>query len=206
MYDVDKLEKIWIKYNRKRLLTPFLILIFLLLITFVLLYIFFGHRNEGTHKTTILKNKITLDTNNSKMKSPNKVRKIIFDNATVGLKKHSSQRHSSGKLKMVITDRKKGDIVSDIKSRFKYSHDKKDSLFLAKYYYDKKKYKDSEKWALETNKIDNTLEGSWLIFAKSLAKQGERVKALKVLDAYYKKTSSRNARTLIGKIRQGKSY
>jgi len=105
-----------------------------------------------------------------------------------------------------VTERGSKDIAADIENRFEFAKDKSDSLFLAKYYYDKMEYAKAEKWALETNKLDNTIEESWLIFAKAQAKQGKRVEALKVLQAFYEQSGSPAARVLMDKIRRGKRF
>lgn len=96
--------------------------------------------------------------------------------------------------------------IAEIKERFKTSQDPKDSLYIAKYYYKKGEYKKAENWAVNTNNLDGDIEESWLIFAKSRAKQGFRVDAIKVLQSYYDETSSPKAKRLLDKLRFGKDF
>ncbi len=102
-----------------------------------------------------------------------------------------------------IQDREK---IADIEDRFKSYQDPKDSLKLAKIYYKKGDYKKAESWAVSTNNIDGDIEESWLIFAKSRAKQGFRKDAIKVLQSYYDETNSVKAKELLKKIRFGKPF
>ncbi len=95
--------------------------------------------------------------------------------------------------------------IKELEDNFKDSQDPNDSLEIAKYYYKKGNYKKSEDWAVNTNNIDGDLEDSWLIFAKSRAKQGDRVDAIKVLQSFYDETNSLKAKKLLNKLRHGKS-
>ena len=132
-----------------------------------------------------------------------KAGQIIFQEENsgshVGVKKRKN-------LLIQVTERGGKDIAHDIESRFEFAKDTSDSLFLAKYYYDKMDYAKAEKWALETNRLDNKIEKSWLIFAKSLAKQGKRIESLKVLKAFLEQEDSAKARVLMDKIRRGKQF
>jgi len=96
--------------------------------------------------------------------------------------------------------------AEDIEQRFRSDPDKDDALFLARYYYEKKQYKQSLKWSLETNKIDSNTEESWLLFAKAKAKLGERMEAIRILQTYYDRTGSPKARKLLGSIRRGQAF
>jgi hypothetical protein len=79
-------------------------------------------------------------------------------------------------------------------------------MYLAKYYYRKKRYRKAEYWAMQANAIDSTQEGSWIIFGKAKAKQGHRTDALRVLQAFYDRSGSMRVKMLIDRIRKGRSY
>jgi hypothetical protein len=85
--------------------------------------------------------------------------------------------------------------------KFKQNKNPREALLLAKAYYQKKDYIESEKWSLIANNLNKNLEESWLIFAKSKAKLGKRREALKILSSYYKTTQSSQAKALIEKIK-----
>jgi len=93
--------------------------------------------------------------------------------------------------------------LAEVEERFKASQDPKDSLWLARKYYEMGDYAKAETWAINTNNIDGDIEESWLIFAKARAKQGDRVDAIKVLQSYYDETGSKKAKALLDKLRRG---
>ena len=96
--------------------------------------------------------------------------------------------------------------VADIAKRFRRTHDKDDAVFLARYYSDKKQYKKALNWALEANKLDSNIEESWLIFARAKAKLGQRMEAIRVLQAYCDRSRSAKAKKLLDRIRRGAAF
>ena len=94
--------------------------------------------------------------------------------------------------------------IETMKQKFSKSKSPRDALLLAKTYYKNAEYSRAEKWALTANKLDNSLEDSWLLFAKSKAKLGKKKEALKILVSYYKKSQSKKAKRLIGQIKTGR--
>ncbi len=91
--------------------------------------------------------------------------------------------------------------IETMKKKFKMSKNARDALLLAKAFYAKKEYSQSEKWALTANKLDSNKDESWHIFAKSKAKLGQKNEALKILSSYYKKSHSPKTKALIVKIK-----
>jgi len=77
-------------------------------------------------------------------------------------------------------------------------------LFLAKSYYKKENYKKAEQWALEANKMDGTLEESFLIFVKAKIKLGQINEAKSLLNQYLKHSESKDTRVLLNKIQNNK--
>jgi len=223
MYNVDELEKKWFRYRRKKLRLPIVMLAIVggsMLMVPKLLdikgNILDGNISiNGVEATSWIQNAINgsnnvhlakLSTEVPSMEINAKEHKeksgqIVFNekdsNNTIYLKKRK-------KIHIEVIEKGNSDIAKDIEDRFNFAKDKSDSLFLAKYYYDKKEYKKAERWALETNKIDNTIEESWIIFAKVLSKQGKRADAIKILQAYFNDSNSVKAKTLMDKIRLGK--
>jgi len=107
------------------------------------------------------------------------------------------------KMHLDIIETSSVSAYKDVAKRFTQSHDTDDSLFLAKGYYRKGNYKKAEYWALQTNKVNDTIEESWLIFAKSKVKLGRKNEAIKILTAYIKKSNSVQAKNLLYKIKKG---
>ena len=78
------------------------------------------------------------------------------------------------------------------------------SLYMARTYYKKGNYPKAQKWALIANSLNDKLEESWLIFAKSKAKLGKNREAQQILSAYITKTDSAKAKALLLKIKKEK--
>ena len=89
-----------------------------------------------------------------------------------------------------------------VEERFADAPDSDDSLFLARGYYKKKNYRKAAYWALQTNKLDGGIEESWLIFARSKAKTGQKNEAIRVLSEYVKKSDSLAARKLLNTLKK----
>jgi hypothetical protein len=105
------------------------------------------------------------------------------------------------KIHFTMVDASSTSASKEIESRFTESPNTDDSLFLAKMYYSKAKYRKSAYWALQTNKLDGDIEESWLIFARSKAKTGQKNEAIRVLSQYAKKSDSVEAKKLLYKLK-----
>jgi len=89
----------------------------------------------------------------------------------------------------------------EVERRFELNQDPEDALFLARFYYESKKYKKAEEWAFIANELDDTSEESWLIYARSKANRGKILEAVHILDSYLKKHNSIGARKLLEQYR-----
>lgn len=104
------------------------------------------------------------------------------------------------KQKVKLTQESNVATLIDIMKRFNESHDPNDSLFLAISYYEKKEYNKSLFWAIETNKITEEIEDSWIIMAKSKFYLGDKNEATRILRAYASKTGSKEALNIINEF------
>ena len=93
--------------------------------------------------------------------------------------------------------------IQNILHRFQEDKNPALSLFLAKKYYELGDYKKAFNYALITNQLNKEIEDSWLIFAKSLVKMGQKEKAIQVLQEYINKSHSTNAAVLLSDIESG---
>lgn len=233
MYNIDKLEEQWKRYHRKKIMPHIFFTIFSLVTIVAVVYLtdereytsennasVFTLKKKVSLPTSDPEKKVKIDRNSSVVKlntlstevpslSSNQnqahpgVGQIVFQDSNIKSDNRAQKRKN---LLIHITERDGKEIAIDIEKRFEFAKDKSDSLFLAKYYYDRGNYKKSEKWALETNKLDSAMGESWLVFAKSLARQGKRVESLKVLKAFFDISGSIKAKSLIDKIRRGKAF
>jgi len=94
--------------------------------------------------------------------------------------------------------------IQEIIKRFKKNNSPALSLFIAKKSYEIGNYEQAYNYALITNDINNGIEASWLIFAKSLVKLHKKEMAIKTLKEYIRYSHSKNAKILLNEIQTGK--
>lgn len=96
------------------------------------------------------------------------------------------------------------DDIQQVIVRFKKSNNPALSLFIAKRYYELGNYNQSYNYALITNELNNNIEDSWMIFAKSLVKLNKKSKAIVTLGKYVDYSHSSRAKILLDNIKSGK--
>ncbi len=96
------------------------------------------------------------------------------------------------------------DDIYHVIKRFEKNNNPALSLFIAKKYYELGEYKKSYNYALRTNEINNNIEASWIIFAKSLVKLNKKNMAIKTLQKYISHSDSNKAKILLDEISSGK--
>jgi len=77
------------------------------------------------------------------------------------------------------------------------------ALELARLNFRNNNFKEAIKWSLAANDIDNSLEESWIIFAKSKYKLKQSDDAVKALREYNKNLNKASINELINKIKSG---
>jgi tetratricopeptide (TPR) repeat protein len=221
MYNIKILEDEWKKYNRKKK-RPWIvagILSFIVLLGGALIYSRPSLIESLFHKQTISKSdkpdhtappKVFVD---SDIVTPaQKEKKHFSQDIPLGSEAgetevQESQNTTSGNrdkgFHIEVVEAGNHDAYREVEKRFRLGHDIDDSLFLAKAYYLKGNYKKAEYWALQTNKINDNIEESWLIFAKAKVKRGQNNEAVRILDAYIKRSNSIEAKALLEKIKKG---
>lgn len=99
----------------------------------------------------------------------------------------------------------KKDNYKNIKEKFYATNNIVYALMIAEEYYHSGDYSNALKWALISNNIDSSNERSWIIFAKSKVKNGQREDALKALNGYLQHyPNATEIKSLIQKIKQGR--
>jgi tetratricopeptide (TPR) repeat protein len=94
--------------------------------------------------------------------------------------------------------------IQHVIKRFKKNNNPALSLFIAKNYYKIGEYHKAYNYALITNELNNDIEGSWIVFAKSLVKLNEKEMAIKTLKKYVNTSHSSQAKILLDEILSGK--
>ncbi len=233
MYDIKPLEKEWKRYKRKKRKPWFVLLftiffILLISLTFLnykeidLLKFYDKDKLETvtvTDKSTpllidkalgtleIKKHEVNESMQTTKLKPKSMV---SYENGSIEITEElpisediDTVIESRKKIHLEIVETSSVSAYEDVAKRFKQSHDTDDSLFLAKSYYSQGDYKKAEYWALQTNKVNDDIEESWLIFIKSKIKLGYENEAIHILKAYIEKSNSTQAKTLLYKIKKG---
>ncbi len=108
------------------------------------------------------------------------------------------------KKTVTITRRITKSDIEHVKKRFEKSNNPALSLFIAKKYYESGDYNQAYNYSLLTNEINNDIEASWTIFAKSLVKLGKKKQAILMLKKYIKHSHSSRAKILHDDIISGK--
>jgi hypothetical protein len=113
-----------------------------------------------------------------------------------GISQKEHIRHQD-KIHLEVIDASNVAAYEDIEKRFLQNRDIDDALFLARSYYKQGKYQKAEYWAFETNKLDESLEESILIFVQSKVKLNHINEAISILKNYIEKSNSQNAVELL---------
>ena len=95
--------------------------------------------------------------------------------------------------------------IHEIEERFQNNSNPHLGLYIARYHYDHGNYSEAYNYSLKTNAINNTIEESWLIFAKSMVKLGKTDQAKKTLQLYISQSNSDAAKSLLDSLEKGGS-
>lgn len=125
------------------------------------------------------------------------------ETTTVNKEKIQKILKESANSSFKLTKKENQDDLKSVAKRFKKNKNPKLSLFLAERYYHMHKYYHAYNYALITNELDNTLEESWIIFAKSLVKLHQKQKAIDTLKKYIYYSNSNQAKILLDSIKNG---
>ena len=154
----------------------------------------FLHTHTQEHSTKPVEN-IEIKTTPKKIKVVQQEKKEVAEKET----KPDNSNHG-----ITITKQDAHHEIEEVIKRFKKNKNPALSLFIAKKYYELGSYTKSYNYALATNQLDNNIEDSWLIFAKSLVKLNEKEMAVKMLKKYINHSNSYRASALLNDITLGK--
>jgi len=163
---------------------------------------------EHLARTTEKKEKIQHKQHKRAQVAPIETPKEEYMNTKVKKQKPSNKISTPNKKvvknTIIIKRKESQNDIKEVLARFKNNNNPALSLFVAKKYYEMGDYKQAYNYALITNKINNDIEESWLIFAKALVKLGEKPQAIKTLREYIHFSHSSNAQILLDEIQRGK--
>jgi len=220
MYDIKLLEEEWRQYNRKKQMPIYIGIGFLLLLCVIMFYLLTREKKIDIVANTKLETKQKINKEN-KSKNVERVKKTVtLNNNTqkapidivvnnIPVLEDSSTDNSviekvHKKVHLRIVESSDVDAYKDVEKRFYVSRNEDDALFLAKTYYRKKQYKKASYWALQTNKLNATIDDSWIIFAQSKLKLGHKNEAENILLKYIKRTDSEKVKNVLYDIKRSK--
>ncbi len=211
MHEYEILYQKWKRYRRKKLTFH------LLLFTTIVALLFAGYRyyknpfippkSQLTTPNTqniILPDK-NFETQLSRYKPKKRMKKIKKTKKVVKKQEKSYSISAQKPTTHNFVIKSQTTSLTDLKAAYEAAPTAQKALLVARKYYEKKDYKKAAKWAYKANTLDSSNEESWLLFAKSLAKDGKKRKAVTVLRIYYKKSRSPKAKLLMQKIIDGES-
>ena len=73
---------------------------------------------------------------------------------------------------------------------------------IANEYYQQKEYQKAMQWAIKANELDKDNEQSWILYAKSAYKLGQKQKAINALKIYLRKHPSKRVKKLLSQMAQ----
>ncbi len=127
----------------------------------------------------------------------------IIEKTTVSKKekkKKEKRKVSNSTIKIEMNDMNS---VKYLKEKYNKTHNIIFALMLCEEYYSLKKYKESLKWSIIANDLDNQSERSWIWFAKSKYRLNQKDDAVRALKAYLKTNESDTIHFLLEKIQNG---
>jgi len=225
MYDIKPLEEEWTKYRKKKR-KPFYITVIVLLllasagafIKYKKIPLFVMDKNKTVSSSEIKASDVLIDKSITTLEVKNELTDgdaALSDNNPMdpgdvfideeGTSKKNIEtpvKKAKVKIQIEMTDADTPAAYQEVERRFSVSPDPDDSLFLARVYYKKANYRKAAHWALQTNKLNGDIEESWLIFARSKARSGQKNEAIRVLKEYVKRSNSSEAKKLLKKLKK----
>ncbi|MEN4052236.1 MULTISPECIES: hypothetical protein [Sulfurimonas] len=159
---------------------------------------------KSTKKRKKVVQQATVEEEYMDIEQKSQVKKKTTNKAPITIVKKEPTSKPYKKQIITIERRDSQNDIKEIITRFKKNNNPALSLFVAKKYYELGNYEQAYNYALITNAINNDIEDSWLIFAKSLVKLNKRDMAIKTLKEYIKYSHSGNAKILLNDIQSGK--
>ncbi len=119
--------------------------------------------------------------------------------------KNTLQEHETAKKSsLLIKSTKANNTLEYLIKRFNEKRDPKLASYIAQSYYKKANYKEAVKWSVMANSLDPSSEETWLIFARSKVKMGQKEDAIKALRVYLNQYSSRNIKSFLQSLESGR--
>lgn len=130
----------------------------------------------------------------------NNIKKIQTTKKQMPVKEKKPELTLNKQSSLNIKRRNDNSDIQHVINRFQVNNNPALSLFIAKKYYQLGEYEKAYNYALITNNLNNDIEDSWIIFAKSLVKLKKRDMAVETLKKYVDYSHSSQAKVLLDEI------
>ncbi|SMC09630.1 tetratricopeptide repeat protein [Nitratiruptor tergarcus] len=226
MHEYERLEQRWKVYNFKKNFKSFFLLSILFLLIGGAFYILKMKSSSSLKPKNISSNQKTINnvSHNKNFLAPalDFEKRLLNKKVINKSQKKSNRKQSNNKKK--VTDKKATKNKPNIKNRSKKDTFKIETqtlslkemirnfkkrpsaplaLLIAKKYFTKGEYKHALEWSIKSNELDKNLEESWILFAKSAYRIGDKKRAIKALQIIIRKNNSKEAKRLLRKISRG---
>ncbi|QCD52701.1 hypothetical protein [Campylobacter sp. RM16192] len=184
------------------------------LLAILLISVALGSENftEKNHQASIKSHEININQNELFKNMHNKKKQIIIktpDGKIMNIKlnnadfKNNNSTNTQDKRKLLKFEIQSSNFkisIDELERRFEKSHSYNFAIILAKLYYDKRDYKNSEKWSIIANELNSDDERSWVFFAKSKNQLGKKDEAIRILRIYNERVNSKTIEELLSHI------
>lgn len=198
MHEYELLEKRWKKYKIKKAAQK-IALIAVVVASIYLLYRLFSHP-KGPHQPPSLSPQTNLILPNFDFE---KHLKAPSDHAPRASKQHPPATSSLAKKRDKLHIQAQGSDIDSLRQAFERHPGKNLALLIAQKYYDLGKYHKALEWSVKANEFDKSEERSWIIFAKSAYKIGDKRRAMDALRAYLRHHPSPIVKRLYLQMQKG---
>ncbi len=212
MHEYERLERRWRRYRLKRF---FLYLFYLLILTLFVAGGWSIWQKDLIPNFSMPSNDKVIVTNNYLFPSLEFEKRL--DKKEKNLDKLSERKQKAKRPQKHITrERKKPKsspqpltitsqniALNDIIRDFKKKPTPALALLIAKKYFVRGDYEKSLKWSIKANELDKENEESWILYAKSASRLGDKKRAMQALLIIIKKSNSEEAKRLLRMLAQG---
>ncbi len=143
-----------------------------------------------------------------KMKEHNSETSSYKNRQTVKAKKEkgltASSKKENGSGTLIIQSSKTNNTLAYLIKRFNEKRDPKLASYIAQSLYKKANYEEAVKWSVMANSLDPSSEDTWLVFARSKVKLGQKEEAIRALRTYLNQYTSKNVKSFLRSLEQGR--
>ena len=204
MHEYERLERRWRRYRLKRLF-----LYALLPTALFIVGVWYFWQKNGVFSATLHKQSMTLHATNYLSPSlafekrlQNRInRKTAKEFKKREVAKKETKEQKSPKTPVTIVSQ--SITLPDMLRSFEKNPSASLALLIAKKYFAKENYKKALEWSIKANELDKRNEESWILYARSASRLGDKKRAMQALLIIIKKSDSQESKRLLRMLAKG---